>query len=230
MSDGADAAQVPRPGVGRAAGDGDGRPRSSRLRGAARGGGDRAGNGVVSDLIPPGLAPRGAARSAGDVGVRCSTPLPASVAGDARDDRHQPLRHLHDEVQPAGQRGARRAGRARRGAPRPGRGHAAGHARDRPWPRPDPARAVGHGPVRVPGRRRRGAAYTHTCVTRAYSRRARRARAADGGDHDDPGPSLQRGDGRGGGVRRRHAAARGGRLPVARRALEAAVSASARPR
>ena len=49
----------------------------------------------------PGMrraAPPDAARA---VGARGAAPLPAPLAGDARDDRRQPLRHLHDEVQPA---------------------------------------------------------------------------------------------------------------------------------
>ena len=57
---------------------------------------------------------------------------------------------------------------SRRPAPAPGRDDPPGRARDRPRARPDTARALGHGPVRVPGRRRCDAAYVHACVTRAY--------------------------------------------------------------
>ena len=60
-----------------------------------------------------------------------------------------------------------------RGPPAPARGHAAGHARGRPRLRPDPARAVGHGPVHLPARRR--------CRCRLYPCRA------------SPAPSCWRG-------------------------------------
>ncbi len=49
-------------------------------------------------------------RAARAVRARGAAPLPAPVAGDARDDGHQPLRHLHDEVQPARQRASSRRG------------------------------------------------------------------------------------------------------------------------
>ena len=69
---------------------------------------------------------------------------------------------------PRRQRGDRRAARDRRAAPAPGRRHPAGRARDRLRPRPDPARALGHGPVRLPAGGGADAAYTHACMTRAY--------------------------------------------------------------
>ena len=84
---------------------------------------------------------------------RCSATICASP-GDAGDDGHQPLRHLHDEVQRAGPRAAAQRVRLAELHPLPARGHAAGRAGDRPRLRPDPARAFRHGPVRVPGRRR----------------------------------------------------------------------------
>ena len=66
-----------------------------------------------------------------------------------------------------------------------------GIARDRPRLRPDPARAVRHGPVRVPGRRRRRCGLHPCVVTRAYLAGARRAGAAQRDHHDDPDASLQ---------------------------------------
>ena len=103
--------------------------------------------------------------------------------------------------------------------PRPGRGHAAGRARDRPRLRPDPARAVRHGPVRVPARRRR----RRRLHPRLRHPRLPRRRAASSAQRDEIITTIQAhpcnaGDGRGGRLQGRHAAARGGRLPVARRA------------
>ena len=60
------------------------------------------------------------------------------------------------------------------------------------------------------------AAYTHACVTRAYHASRGELEQRNEIDHDDPGAPVQRGDGRRGGLQRHHAAARGGRLPVAR--------------
>ena len=84
--------------------------------------------------------------------------------------------------------------------------------------RPDPARAVRHGPVRLPaGRRRRRRLHARLRHPR-LPRSPRRARAARRGHHDDPGAPVQRRDRRGRRVQGDHAAARGGRLSVAGRA------------
>ena len=138
-------APLPRRRLGRAARDGDGRRRAaaaSSSRGRGRGARRRR---RCAALVPAAMrraAPPDAARA---LGARGAAPLPASLAGDARDDGHQPVRHVHDEVQPAARRGARGAAGDRRAPPVPGRRHAPGRARDRPRPRPDPARALGHG-------------------------------------------------------------------------------------
>ena len=58
----------------------------------------------------------------------------------------------------------------------PARRHAAGRARDHPRARPDPARALGHGPVRLPGRRRRGRRLHPRLRDARLPRGARRAR------------------------------------------------------
>ena len=107
---------------------------------------------------------------------------------------------------------------ARRAASAPARGHAAGRARDRPRLRPDPARAVRHGPVRVPGRRRgRRGLYPRLRHPRLPPG-ARRARAAQRDRHLDPGPPLQRRHRRRRRVQGDYPDARGGRLPLPRRA------------
>ena len=51
--------------------------------------------------VPAGCAAHGGAGAAGDVRARGATPLSAPIAGDHGHDRHQPVRHLHDEIQPA---------------------------------------------------------------------------------------------------------------------------------
>ena len=100
--------------------------------------------------------------------------------------------------------------------PAPGRGDPAGRARDRPRLRPDPARALGHGPVRVPGRRRRRRRLHPSLRHPRLSRGARRARPARRDHHHDPGPPLQPGDRGGRRLQGGHADAGGERLPVAR--------------
>ena len=167
---------------------------------------------------PGGHAPRRRRRPARAVRVRGAAPLPAPRADDARDDGHQPLRHLHDEVQPARRRGDRRPA-----------GDRASCTRTRTTTRCRACSRSIHG-LDLILRELSGmdqfvfqagggadAAYTHACVTRAYHAVARRARAAQRDHHDDPGAPVQRGDGRRGGLQRHHAPARGGRLPVARR-------------
>ena len=157
------------------------------------------------------------AGAAGALGARGTEALPSPLAGDPRDDGRQPLRDLHDEVQPARQRGDHEAVR-RRPASAPERGDAAGDPRDRLAPGAGALRALGHGPLRVPARRRRRRGVPPRVHHARVPRLARRARAAERGDHLDPGAPVQRGDRRDGGLRRDHAAARGERLPVPRRA------------
>ena len=49
--------------------------------------------------FPPACARSDAAEAARALGARGAAPLSASLAGDAGHDGHQPLRHLHDEIQ-----------------------------------------------------------------------------------------------------------------------------------
>ena len=175
--------------------------------------------GDATTLVPAGHAPHGAAGAAGAVRARGAAPLPAPLAGDARHDGHQPVRHVHDEVQPAGQRAARRAAGDRRAAPAPGRRDAAGPARDRPRARPDPARAVGDGPR---SSSRPAAARTPRTPTRASpapttpSRGELGAAATRSSPRSRPTRATR--PRRRGRLQGDHAAARGERLPVARRA------------
>ncbi len=85
------------------------------LAGAARGAAPRAARRELPELQPAAGA----------------APLPAALAGDARQRRQHPprSRDLHDEVQPEGQRGAGPLAEGRRPAPAPGRRHGAGDAR-----------------------------------------------------------------------------------------------------
>ena len=118
-------APVPRGRLGRAARDG------ARARGAPRARSSTSRRRSATLARSRVDAARRAARAAGALGARRPPPLPAPLAGDARDDGDQPLRHLHDEVQPAARRGARGAAGARRAPPVPARGHAPGRPRAR---------------------------------------------------------------------------------------------------
>ena len=66
--------------------------------------------------VPAGAAPVAAAGAARALASRGAAALPAALAGDARPGhRHPPRpRHLHDEVQPEGERGARPLAQGRR--------------------------------------------------------------------------------------------------------------------
>ena len=79
--------------------------------------------------------------------------------------------------------------------------------------------------VRLPGGRRRARGVHPRGDHARLPRRPRRARAARRDRHHDPGAPVQPGHGRGGRVQGRHAAARGERLPVARRAQGGGVGA-----
>ena len=96
-----DAPPLPRGRLGRAARDGDGRSRSPRccLRPAraGRGVGGRRRRGTRAD---PHVA-IGAADAAGALGAGGAAPLSPPLAGDARNDGREPVRDVHDEVQPA---------------------------------------------------------------------------------------------------------------------------------
>ena len=97
-----EAPRLPRPRLGRARHHGDGPSRPARARlpaGRARGAGGRRRRGGPG---PGRHAACEAASAARAVGARGAAPLPAPLAGDAGHDGDQPLRHLHDEVQPAG--------------------------------------------------------------------------------------------------------------------------------
>ena len=106
-----DAPPLPRGRLGRAARAGAGRARAARRRlrrGRVR---DRAT--VVGDptrSCPSRLRRDAPADAAGAVRAGGAAPLPPPLAGDARDDGRQPLRHVHDEVQPAARDRARRRG------------------------------------------------------------------------------------------------------------------------
>ena len=118
---------LPRRRLGRAARHGDGPAGLARRRDPARRARDR--RRAVGDADDPRRRPamrrEAAPELPGAVRARGAAALPAPLAGDARDDGHQPVRHLHDEVQPARQRGDRR-GSDRRPASAPGRRDAAG--------------------------------------------------------------------------------------------------------
>ena len=147
------AARVPRRLLGRAAGHGDGPARPSRH---------------VFPTIEPGIAEAvGTAADLIPAAMRRADPPALPELSEPEVQRHY-LR-LSQETQgmmdislfgtctmkyhpPRGRAGG--PALARRAAPAPARGHAAGRAGGRPRLRPDPARAVRHGPVRLPGRRR----------------------------------------------------------------------------
>ena len=74
----------------------------------------------------------------------------------------------------------------------------------------DPARPLGDGPVRLPGRRRRPRrVHASPAIARAYHAARGELEQRDEVDHDDPGAPVQRGDRGGGRVQGRDAAARG---------------------
>ena len=156
--------------------------------------------------------------TAGALGAGGAAPLSASLAGDAGHDGHQPLRHLHDEIQ-------RRAS-ARRSRSGPSSPRCIPTSRKR---RLQGILEIIHsfdlilrelsGMDQFVFQAGGGAdaAYTHCCVTRAYHQAKRPARRARRDHHLDPGPSLQCGDRRGRRLQGRDPAARGERLSLARR-------------
>ena len=179
---------VPPGALGRAdrlrAGDARASAASSRRRSRRR---RRARPATPLGRLPAGAAPHDPAGAAGAGPAARAAPLPAAVAGDAgRGRRHRPRpRHLHDEVQPAGQRGADPRAAGRRPAPAartttPCRGcwrsctaSSGCSARSRAWT------ASASSPAAA-----RQAVYANARIIRAYHAARGRGRAAQRDHHD----------------------------------------------
>ena len=214
------AAPLPRRRLGRAARDGARPPGPARHACFRRSSRRCRGASATPRAWSRRHAARRRAGAAGAVRARGAAPLPAPLAGDARDDGHQPLRHLHDEVQPA-----RSARRSPRGPSSPSCTRTRTeetlqgvleivHGLDA-----DPARAVGHGPA---SSSRPAAAPTPRTPTPA-SPAPTTPRAASSAQRDEVITTIQAhpcnaATAAAAGFKVDHAAARGGRLPVARRA------------
>ena len=147
--------------------------------------------GSASDLVPKAMRRSDAARTSRADRTRGAAPLSQAQPADAGHDEHLAVRHLHHEIQSASLRGGGAAPAAVH--PLQPDDTLQGILQIDPRLRPDPARAVGNGPVHVPGRRRRRCRLHPLRGDPRLARRSSGELGAARRDRDfDPGASLQR--------------------------------------